>query len=243
MKHPADRSMRELTRRQLAYSWSLASNGAVDLKGQSFRGAPVLDLTNNNGITRAAGPSAELPDAAALASASTQFFSRAFDPALDPNPAVAAGIAQPFAISSWAYPAADGAFYGLANSRSAGNKWTLQRPNTNIFSMNVWDGGGTIRTANHALTTTAATWYFVVAGWDGARVFVEVNSAGRVFADCVGVNLAQNTLIIGGNTAVPANPWNGRLAQFNMWVGRIPTRKEINWLYNGGQGRNISGKP
>lgn len=221
-------------KRGLVAYWPLASAGAVDL--EDYRG--YHDLTNNNGVTRADGPSNNLPDAASFAGASSQYFS------------IANANAPQFdwgdlTIAFWANP----------GTPSSGERW---------FSK---DGGGANRTLLMLINASTQPLRFLasVDGTNLTEVMPAVSdqtdtwglyvvryraSTGLLRADVWGENSDEATIAGGGNLFTStanfvigsqngvSNFLTGLETAFlisDMW---LPDAL-LDWYHNNGEGRDL----
>lgn len=222
--------------------YSTAQQGVVNLKAGLWGvGATpgILDLTNNGTVTRAAGPSNNLPDASHYVAASSQFLSVADSVYLQPRASV-------FAFAIWAKP--DGvatASTRMAMAKRAANniEWSLyHNGSTNIWSFEASSSGtAATRTVLSAIAAPTGSWYFVTGWWDGAaltlRTYFPDGSVEQVrsaaFAGPVFAGTAPFTI---SNNQVSTFRWSGDLSNAYYWIGRIPKRSELDWLYNEGAG-------
>lgn len=227
--------------------WPLAKDGAVYLLPTA--GDLSLGLTNNNSVSRAAGPSANLPDAASFAAASSQYLSTAG--ASSPN---LAGLTT-LTICGWVY------FTTIPAAVIIFSRWDLgSTPNQKQVSLNYVGGAtqrfnffasrdgttnGTPAASGNFGDATTGTWYFVVCQVDGAVLRVSVNlgayNTGTIGGTGTGLHAATVPFLFGAqlNNGSPASFLNGRLSSFTI-ESRIIPDSELFWLYNNGQGRDLA---
>lgn len=232
MEQASDPTMPQRIKRGLIDYWPLATDGAVDLRSARYQTDPH-DLTNNNGVTRAAGPGPNLPDAASFASASSQcltFPSAKFQPGR-----------SPFCISMWLRMDGLTGNKGIigpsvASAASSGIAWWL-RQQDNALLFRVSDGTTTVSSTSTNLSDK--TWYFVTCGWDGIAVFIRTNDdpadIRAAFAGPVNPNTSD---VIVGARRTDLEFFNGQITHIGYWA-RCLTREEGSYLYNNGAGRNL----
>lgn len=219
--------------------WPLADDSAVDLTDHVGEN----DLTNNNTVTRGDGPSLILPDAADLEADSSQFLS------IIDNAVLSMGDVD-FAIAAWVQ------LESAAALRGAVSKWTLlgnQREysveydsSTNRLAFTVSSGGGAgtqtiVRATSFGVST--ATWYFVVAQHDAANDLITIQvDAGEVHSEAHSGGAFDGTsaLHIGQESTASSRFWDGLIAHVGIWKGRNLSQGEIAWLYNEGDGRDLT---
>lgn len=225
-------------KRNLVGYWPTALNGAVDLRS-AFGPFGPLDLTNNGTVTRVAGVGNNVPDATHYVVASTQSLSKAIIPNLQPRN-------QPFAIACWAKAdgvAAAGTRMMMSQYGAAGNRaWTLFQTNSTLrttFAISI-DGTALIQPTSPVEDAIAnGSWAFYVGSYDGARAMVQTNMRSIVAAAGSGSVFNSTAAFSISNAVAAGNLWSGDIGPCYMWIGRIPSQKELFWLYNNGQGRDL----
>lgn len=230
---------RQIRRGLVAY-WPLASGGAVDLKNY-WSGNTALTLVNNASVTRAAGPSNTLPDAASFASGSSQYLSHA---------AADIDFTRSFTVTCWI----NGSSFAT-NDRLILGKDVL---NDREFSLNVstatsrlaaqgFDGGANlILTAGPVQVLSTGTWYFAAARYnaDTRTLTASLNAAtsGNSYATATGatpIGSSNAEFQIGARVFTTARGfWDGQIAAITFHR-RVLSQAEIAWLYNSGAGRNF----
>lgn len=215
--------------------WPLASGGAVDLTDYGPNG---FTLTNHGTITRAAGPSAILADAAAMASASSQYASHADDAKFHP-------VSPGFTAGAWAYltnQTADQMVMGQWDVNSQ-RSWRIAFASaTPRWSLNMSTNGTTVTTltGNTFGAPSSATWYFLALRWDGATLKITVNAASSDSVAFTPFQDSSGLFTIGAavNATTPNTFMNGRLA--HAYIGpRSESDAMLAWRYNGGNGRDL----
>lgn len=225
---------REQLRRGLIGYWPLAAAGAPTTRSLWTPRSP-MDLTDHGTVTRLAGPSNNLRDAAAFASASSQYYNTADVPQLAPRK-------RGLHVAGWTFHSnLSGTQSIIAQYDAAGNQrsWWL-RMSTGVgfvFVTSQTGAGAGVVTLASTATVLTDTWYFLSAYWDGerAKVGIRVNLAAAEEATQAVLANSTGDLTFaarhGGNDLM-----NGRLAHWSVYE-RILTEKELRYLYNDGLGR------
>lgn len=238
-------SIQEQLKLGLVGYWPTAKSGIVDLKAELWgQGATPagLDLTNNGTVTRAAGPTNNLPDASHYVAASSQFLSVADSVYLQPRN-------QKFAFAFWANP--DGvaaASTRMAMAKRAANniEWSVYHNGTG----NTWNfeissiGTAASRTLTSIATYATGSWAFVCGWWDGQALNF------RIYKSATAVEVLRSLAFTGpvftgtapltiSNNQVSTFRWSGDISNAYYWIGTIPTPAMFDWLYNNEQGNTL----
>lgn len=205
--------------------WPLASDGNVDLK--DYVGGH--DLTNNGGVTRADGPSTDLPDAANFVAEDGQSLSSTYVP----------DISNGFTFLVWARVEDNDDGYALGGqwlTTGGQRSWRLTASSAGDWRLQYsTDGAETVNTSSGVSATPEEFVFFSVRYKPGvlqfSRNLVEVNS--------FNVTLHKSTAPLAlGSDIQGSLPLNGRLTSAlfaETWIGDA----QLAWLYNGGDGRNL----
>ena len=226
-------------RNGLVAYWPLADGSAIDLRSALYDGRGPYDLTNNNTVTRADGPSNNLPNAAGFVGASSQYLSNSSFPDFGN---------LPFTVWGWVYlDNVTGAQEFIGKFGGAGNRAWLLRNSGGAIQLLIGSDGTNLTNVNgglggHALVN--GTWSLVFAWHDPARGIAAVQEMGNGNAPQEAaftgpVFASTNDLLIGASGATPGNFMTGRLGEWNVNIGRVLTTYEKDWLYNNGQGRDL----
>ncbi len=218
-------------RRSLDASWPLEN---ASVRDASNKGST---LTNNAGVTAAAGPTASIAGASQFARASSQYFSVADSPNLS-------GGDRDFTIWAWVYkdstPAANSYMGLISKWITVGQReYNLSYANdatSNAFYFGV-SADGTAEVAVRDTTHTSpatGTWFFVL-GWHDSvanTINIQVNngvvdSAAHATGVLDGTD-AVNIGLVGGAT----NFWDGPIAAPGK-ANRVLTTQERAWLSSG----------
>lgn len=234
-----DAYMASNLKEQLRAYWPL-DESAGTRRDRAGIGVPN-DLTDNNTVTGAAGPSIYIPLASQFTAANTEYLSRA------DNESISTGDID-FSIGVWVYldskPANNMNIIAKWNPAGGQREYRLFWGTTDRFVVEV-SADGTAVTSLSAETFGApalSTWYFIGLWHDsvGNTLNIQIN-AGAIssVAYANGVLSGTSTLIIGGVTETPAELWNGRIGPVAFW-SRLLTDQEWTWLYNNSSGHSIS---
>ncbi|MPZ70769.1 MAG: hypothetical protein GEU71_14770 [Actinobacteria bacterium] len=212
--------------------WPTADASAVDLDDYSGNG---LTLTNNNIVTRDAGPSANLPDASVYASASSQSLSVADDPAFTPG-------ASGFSVAIWArITTKSGLRTFIAQRGTNQNAFELAHNNTgDRIRFALWNAAQSAQVLNADTlgSPDLLTWFHNVGTWDGVTMRIYINGAlDSSAARTAAIHDSTADLQLGAGAG--ANFHNGRLTHAAIWPTRALSAAEVAWLYNGGNGRDL----
>jgi hypothetical protein len=225
-----------LSRGLLGY-W-IPSSGSAPNRSQLSDGRGPYDLTNNNTVGAATGPSNNLRDAAQFATASSRYLSRADSAALSLN-------ASQFTLAAWVLldttPATSMAVIGKFDLLGQAEFLLQWNTATGLFSFFVsGDGTALTQVTSSPLSPTTATWYHLIAWYDGGAIFLQVNNGtpNRV-AHTAGIFDSTSPLTIGAFGATPAQFWDGRIGHVGAWR-RVLTATERGRLYNAGQGYDLT---
>lgn len=223
-------------KRGIVAYWPLAGASAVDLNARLYGPTVPTVFTNSGDATRDSGPGNNLRDAAAFASASSQFLTVA-----DSN-ILSLGGKGAFSGCGWYYGAEAGGanVYTLAaHYETTGNQraWWVRQTATAFSYLTSVDGTNTVTVTDTSTTVTGTTWYFVYWYFDGARAGLRVNRAAVTEGAQTGVVNSTGAVTIGARGA-GADFINGRIAHVGLW-NRLLTDQEHFWLYNNGQGRDL----
>ena len=98
------------------------------------------------------------------------------------------------------------------------------------------NGGGVTVTIN-PFSFTTGTWYFIAFGYDGSRLFLEVNRANRVYSDYHDghVNTAGHEAVFGDDSTFDLQASFDEVAYFR---GLVP-EADLDIIYNNGAGRGF----
>lgn len=228
-----------LRRRGLAAYWPLASAGAVKLTASPNPLNTVL-LTNANVVTPAVGPSNNLRDAAEF-NGTNQFLNTASTPNL-----VFGG--RSFTVAGWVL------FDNFTARRLFFSKWSATGGawreitidaaiTTGISTVNISADGSIAAISATGATFATGVWYFVVVRYSlgSPRVSIWVNGVETI---TVGTGVIPGALRTGlarfcfGGESELALWHDGKMSGWGYWH-RYLTAKEVNWLYNNGQGRDL----
>lgn len=219
---------------QLVAAWPLDEPSGTR-RDRAGIGAPN-DLTDNNTVTGAAGPSIYIPLASQFTAANTEYLSLADNASIS--------LTGSHTICAWVFLDSAVAFAQIAGKGRFLDAATLE------YAIGTSTGGTAVRYGksdgttlvqlDHSIAVATGTWYFVM-GWldtDADTINIQVNnSTVSSAATTTGVQDSTNAFGIGGQAA--AQVFNGRIAGVGLW-GRVLTAQERTWLYNGGSGRSLS---
>lgn len=235
-----DLTIPQRIRNGLVSYWPLADYGAVEARSMLFDGRGPYDLTNVNSVTRAAGPSANLPDAANFVAASSQYFSNA-------SPALANGGGS-FEVSGWVYLATKTAFQAfISRWTTTGNQREFFVGYDNagdrfIFRVSTDGGGAGVAQVNASTfgSPPAETFAFIRAWRDGAAgtLNIQVN-AGDVDSTANASTFSGTGSTTIGTLLPGIFQLDGRLSALSYDIGAFNTQAEAVWLYNNGLGRYL----
>ena len=226
-------------RQGLVAYWPLAGAAAVDLKSGLSDGGGPYDLTDGNTVTRAAGPGANLPNAASFASVTSESLTRA----VAASPSLVRGGKGSFEINGWVFVA----------DTAAASRTIISQYETTSNQRAWWaffgSGGTTItwRTSvdgtNNVDTTVgvagASTWAFMTVYFDSRGVqggMLNMRTATETAQTGI---FASTGAFAFGSRGSGADYFNGRLAHFSLHE-RLLTSAERFWLYNNGAGRDLT---
>lgn len=212
--------------------WRTADASAVDLNDYSGND---LTLTNNAVVTRADGPSANLPDASSYAVLSEQFLSVADDPVFTPGGG--------FTVAIWARITSKGTLRTFISQRATNqNAFELaHEPTADRIRFVLWNPAQTAQALTAATLGSPAldTWFHVVGTWDGATMRIYINgSLDSSAARTAAIHDSTGLFRIGAGAS--ANFHDGRLTHAAMWPTRALSDAEIAFLYNDGNGRDVA---
>jgi hypothetical protein len=146
-----------------------------------------------------------------------------------------------FTIAGWLNFDANGTnedVWGKADGGEA--SYILARHSSNVFWWRVWGAtgfsGGSSLTSS--LTTSIATWYFVVCWYDGSNIYLQVNDGTAESTGHAGGTFDSSAPFLLGIT-VYGQPFGGLMDQVGFWR-RTLTATERTFLYNGGAGRSYA---
>ena len=208
--------------------WKLdeASGTRVDSHGTN-------DLTDNNTVTQSAG---KLGNAAQFVAANSEYLNRA------DNASLSMGAGVRMTLTAWVY--AD-SLTGVDTHEIIGKRnaidsleYSLRTDESDLFSFFVTSDGtvGTI-TLVTAEALSTATWYFVVAWYDGTNINLQVNN-GTIHSTAFSADIFDGTseFDIGAVASLlPGWSWDGRIDSVGLWK-RVLTADERAALYNAGAG-------
>lgn len=228
-----------LRRAGLVAYWPLATRTAVDLKSALSGNLGPHDLTNNNGVTRVAGPGGNLPNGVDFDAPSVQNLS------IDNSAGIR--LHPPFSFAFWVNPTDLTTQRFLLGKDSAGaggrEMFVLYKATTGLLRADLLDGTNLINSHQPVgVALTAGAWNFVV--W----TVTHANSKFVVNADPAKTDIdpwsgtigkTATPLLIGGRSAGSV-AFDGQMGPIAFWVGHALTDTEISWLYNNGQGRNLA---
>lgn len=220
--------------------WPICVGSTVTGASALYGNAGPLDLTNTNAVAAGAGPSNNLKAAGDFEAGSSQYFTRADATDLS----IAGGDAT---IVAWVNMESKPAnsmgiaskFTATGNQREWGLRWenTLDRFQ---FLLSL-DGTSTGATGpNTATAPDLATWYMVTAQFSNAsaRASIQQNLGAPVFVT-IAHNFKGTAVFEVGSFGVAVNFWDGLIAHVGLWH-RILSQQELFWLYNNGQGRDLT---
>lgn len=224
-------------RRGLVDYWPLASAGAVDLRSALYGGAGPHDLTNN-GVTRTAGPSANLPDAAAFAAASSQHFTQA-DITLGGKGSFEV-IFPIYLDGTTGERVAIGEYDAGNNQRSWMIQFGAASAVPRFSSTTSGAGAGLVSVDGAALSNQTWTMLGLYFNQATQKVGIYLNAGTPVEATQTSIHASTSSLVIGarGNTATAF--FNGREGPVLIREGRLFSQTERSWYYNGGNFRNLT---
>lgn len=198
--------------------WSLdeASGTRVDSHGSN-------DLTDNNTVGQAAG---KVGSAASFVAANSEYLSRA------DNASLSMGAGVEMTVAAWAKTASDPATNVPVAVHADG--WYLDcgaSVRYRLFIVGATSGTALVEAGNQ----TVGEWQFVVAWYDLAKLYIQVN-LGTIFeaAFANGIKDSAQEFRIGGR-ADAALYWNGDIDEVALWK-RVLTADERSELYNSGDG-------
>jgi hypothetical protein len=185
-----------------------------------------LSLTDVNTVTQAAG---KLTDAAVFASAN--------DEKLSGGISNASAITDDFSMGCWVYLTSKaGTTTGLLSKWNTGGEYILSFENgTDRFR---YYQSATALAANSFGSPSLNTWYFVVVTRSGATTNISVNAGTQDSTTISGNPGASRYFAIGGLDE-NGYSFNGRIDQAFKFPFAL-TQAEIEWLYNSGNGRELT---
>lgn len=90
---------------------------------------------------------------------------------------------------------------------------------------------------DYSIAPVAGTWYHCAGGWDGSKIWLNINNAGRQTADFAGpIQASTSSNFMIGLEAGSGSPFSGTMDEIAFWIGRDLTDAEVSQLYNGGAG-------
>lgn len=214
--------------------WPTADVADVDLNDYSGND---LTLTNNNGVIGGGGgPSTTLPNATAYAALSSQFLSRADDPAFTPG--------DGFSVAIWAWVTSKGTLRSFITQRAANqNAFELaHEPTNDDFRFVLW---GTAQSARVLRATTLGspalnTWYHIVGTFDATTMRIYVNGVLDNSVESAFPIHDSTTGSVQIGAGASTNFHDGRLAHAALWPTRALSATEVAELYNEGDGFDLS---
>ena len=223
--------------RGLVGYWPLATKSAVDLQAALYGTNVPAVLVNTNIATRADGP-LNSNGAAAFASASTQSLSVV-------DSALLSLAGTDFTLATWAYltdKAARRFLIGKWSGTGTNREFFIEVDNTadrvraNISA----DGSATVSLDCDTFgSPPTTTWFYVAARHStGRNLNIWVNGFQNTAAHTTGANNGNGGLFIGGSSEVALYN-NGRQSHAGLW-NRCLSDQELFWLYNNGQGRDLT---
>lgn len=219
--------------------WPLADDAAIDLNARLYGPTVPTVFTNSGTATRDSGPSNNLRSAAAFARASSQFLTVA-----DSN-ILSLGGKGAFSGCGWYYgaEAAGANVYSLAGHyETTGNQraWWVRQTATAFSYLTSVDGTNAVTVSDATTTVVGTTWYFVYWYFDASRgkAGLRINLAAVTEGNQTGIINSTGAVTIGARGA-GADLINGRIAHVGLW-NRLLTDQEHFWLYNNGQGRDLT---
>lgn len=78
-------------------------------------------------------------------------------------------------------------------------------------------------------------WYFIVCGSDGTDQFIQVNNTARETSPTLTPNISTTDFSISADLG--EGQISGRIDEVGVWLDRVLTVADVNYLYNGGSGR------
>lgn len=215
-------------KRGLVSYYPLATGSAVDLQSR-FAPQGVLDLTNNNTVDTAVGPSNNLPIAANF-NGTTQTLSRVSSGPFN---------LRDFTITCWFRVSSLGGTRGLLskwNTTGDQRSFRVLLQTDGSVALNI-DTNGTAGTegggASAAGVIVVDTWYFAVF----SNAFLRINQAAPVVFSPTTPFFGSSDFIIGAGQ-VGGLFFPGRIAHLGLW-NRVLNQSEQSWLYNNGTGRSL----
>lgn len=195
------------------------------------------NLTDNNTVTQAAG--AKVGNAGQFTAANSEYLS------VSDNAALSMGGNTSFTLGAWVYFDAKAAQRAiLGKYQTTTNQEYLLWYNTTLdrFRFNVYSDGtdGTLTAVNADTlgVPATATWYFVLAWYDGTNINISINNgAADTAAFSAGVYDGAAPLEMGANSSLSFN-WDGRIDEVGIWK-RVLTSAERTSLYNSGNGKGL----
>jgi hypothetical protein len=89
----------------------------------------------------------------------------------------------------------------------------------------------------YSIAPVAGSWYHCAGGWDGSKIWLNINHAGRQTADFAGpIQASTSSNFMIGLEAGSDSPFSGIMDEIGFWMGRDLTDAEVSQLYNGGAG-------
>lgn len=238
MEHAADPTMPMRLKRG-AIHFPLANLTTVNLRSTY---GPFI-FTNNNTVTRADGPSSNLPSAAEFVAASSQYLS------VTDSPELSLGGGS-FSILCWAYIGTEvasgtiaGQFLTTGNQRSW---WIRELSSSHDFQFVTSVDGTASVTSDTTLNISTSTWYMLHCYFDARRGVqgIQVNrldaaSGGLVETAQTGVFDSTGAITVGAR-AGGSDFLTGRVSSLILIKGRVISDAEHFWFYNFGAGRDLA---
>jgi hypothetical protein len=154
--------------------------------------------------------------------------------------------ANPFSIAGWInFTQVTGSptINAKWDSTNGNRQWMVRRlTGTGVLQFSVTsDGQAGTRADVNGAAITSGIWNFFCVGWDGARIFAQLNNDLRTYTNFAGpvYSGGQAPYLIGafGLTTSGQEFWNGLIDELRYY-NRVLTGAEAARLYNGGNGRS-----
>jgi Concanavalin A-like lectin/glucanases superfamily len=89
----------------------------------------------------------------------------------------------------------------------------------------------------YSVAPVAGTWYHCAGGWDGSKMWLNINDSGRQTADFTGpIQASTSSDFMIGLEDGSGSSFSGIMDEIGFWMGRDLTDDEVSQLYNGGAG-------
>lgn len=203
-----------------------------EASGTRFDAHGTNHLTDNNTVTQATG---RVGNAAQFTGSNLEFLSIA------DNSSLSMGAGARFTLAAWVYLTSKGDTRNIIAKRAGvGDLEYYMRYNlaSDRFNLEVSPDGFTPVTsvdANASGSPALNTWYFVVAGYDGSQLLIQVNN-GTVNTQPYNSDVYDGGSLFQLGAWSGANElWDGRIDEAGLWK-RWLTAGERTQLYNGGAG-------